>query len=233
MTEKLSTISVARLGLVEYHRAMQLQESLVNARVEDRLGDTMLLLRHPNVITLGRTGSRQYLRCSDSELAEAGYPVVEAGRGGEVTFHGPGQLIAYPIVKLTEEERDLHLHLRRLEQVGIEVCAHFGLDAHRVVGRTGVWLGSKKIAAIGVRARQWVTFHGLAFNLTDELEGFDKIVPCGITDAGVTCLQKETRKTIDWIELENSFVKEFERAFQRTAREIPETDLEKPLLDLV
>ncbi|MCA9776787.1 MAG: lipoyl(octanoyl) transferase LipB, partial [Candidatus Eremiobacteraeota bacterium] len=180
---------LVRMGLVDYDTALELQERLVAARKSQLIGDVLLLLRHPNVITLGRAASGRYLKSSPEKLAEDGYPVVEAGRGGEVTFHGPGQLVSYPVLQLEEEERDLHLHLRRLEQVGIEICADFGLNAHRVVGRTGVWLGRRKVAAIGVRARSWVTFHGMAFNLTDELEGFNKIVPCGIDDAEVGCLE--------------------------------------------
>ncbi len=222
---------VVRLGLVEYAEALALQERLVASRKRQETGDVLLLLRHPNVITLGRSNSSRFLRSSVERLAGEGYPVVEAGRGGEVTFHGPGQLISYPILQLEEEERDLHLHLRRLEQVGIEVCAEFGLDAHRVVGRTGVWLGHRKIAAIGVRARSWITFHGMAFNLTDELEGFNKIVPCGIEDATVTCLETLVDRQIEWSTLENSFLKHFQKVFLRDIVEITRSELDERLLN--
>jgi len=220
------TTYLVKPGLLDYSEALELQERLVEARKVDRIDDVLLLLRHPNVITLGRANSRTFLKYSDQECAVAGYPVVEAGRGGEVTFHGPGQLISYPILKLGPEERDLHLHLRRLEQVSIEVCAEFGLDAHRVVGRTGVWLGSRKIAAIGVRARSWVTFHGMAFNLTDELEGFNWIVPCGIGDALVTSLEREVGRPVEWAELEESFEKHFQKVFRRDIVEIAQSELE-------
>jgi lipoyl(octanoyl) transferase len=222
---------VASLGLIDYHSAFELQEKLVQARRADQIGDTVLLLRHPNVITLGRTNSRKYLKSSEVELAESGYPVVEAGRGGEVTFHGPGQLISYPILKLQAEEKDLHLHLRRLEQVGIDICATYGLDAHRVVGRTGVWLGRRKIAAIGVRARTWITFHGMAFNLTEELEGFEKIIPCGIEDAEVTCLRQETKSPVNWPDLENCFTEHFQRVFHRDTVRVTRTELDERLLN--
>ena len=218
------------MGLVDYSTALELQERLVAARKEQKVGDVLLLLRHPNVITLGRSNSSRFLKASTQELAREGYPVMEAGRGGEVTFHGPGQLVSYPILQLEEEERDLHLHLRRLEQVGIEVCAEFGLDAHRVAGRTGVWLGHRKIAAIGVRARSWITFHGMAFNLTDELEGFNKIVPCGIDDAAVTCLETLVGRRIEWSELENSFLKHFQNVFLRDIVEIARSELDERLL---
>ena len=218
------------MGLVDYSEALEFQERLVAARKEKRIGDVLLLLRHPNVITLGRANSSRFLKSSMEQLTGEGYPVLEAGRGGEVTFHGPGQLISYPILQLEEEERDLHLHLRRLEQVGIEICAEFGLDAHRVVGRTGVWLGHRKIAAIGVRARSWITFHGMAFNLTDELEGFNKIVPCGIDDATVTCLETLVGRRIEWSELENSFLKHFQKVFHRDIVEIARSELDERLL---
>ena len=218
------------MGLVDYSEALEFQERLVAARKEKRIGDVLLLLRHPNVITLGRANSSRFLKSSMEQLTGEGYPVLEAGRGGEVTFHGPGQLISYPILQLEEEERDLHLHLRRLEQVGIEICAEFGLDAHRVVGRTGVWLGHRKIAAIGVRARSWITFHGMAFNLTDELEGFNKIVPCGIDDATVTCLETLVGRRIEWSELENSFLKHFQNVFLRDIVEIARSELDERLL---
>jgi len=224
-------VNVVRMGLVDYSTALEFQERLVAARKKQEIDDVLLLLRHPNVITLGRSNSSRFLKSSADQLAGEGYPVMEAGRGGEVTFHGPGQLISYPILQLEEEERDLHLHLRRLEQVGIEVCAEFGLDAHRVVGRTGVWLGHRKIAAIGVRARSWVTFHGMAFNLTDELEGFNKIVPCGIDDAAVTCLETLVGRRIGWSELENSFLKHFQNVFLRDIVEIARSELDERLLN--
>jgi lipoyl(octanoyl) transferase len=219
------------LGLVDYQNALELQEKLVEARKTDKIGDVLLLLRHPNVITLGRTDSRRFLKDSEEELAGSGYPVIKAGRGGEVTFHGPGQLISYPILKLQDEEKDLHLHLRRLEQVGIEICASYGLDAHRVVGRTGVWLGKRKIAAIGVRARSWITFHGMSFNLTDELEGFNKIIPCGIEDAEVTCLQQEANMKVNWEDLEDRFVEHFQKVFHRDTVEVTRAELEERLLN--
>ena len=221
---------LVRMGLVDYDTALELQERLVAARKNRLIGDVLLLLRHPNVITLGRAASGRYLKSSPEELAQAGYPVVEAGRGGEVTFHGPGQLVSYPVLQLEEEERDLHLHLRRLEQVGIEICADFGLNAHRVEGRTGVWLGRRKVAAIGVRARSWVTFHGMAFNLTDELEGFNKIVPCGIDDAEVGCLETLAGREIEWSELEDCFVRHFQNVFLRDIVEITRSELDERLL---
>ena len=211
----MTRAQICSLGLLDYQQAFELQETLVQARKEDKIPDTVLLLRHPNVITLGRKTSDQFLKHSATDLAEMGYPVVHAGRGGEVTFHGPGQLIAYPILKLGPDEQDLHLYLRNLEEVGIRICQSYRLPASRVKGRTGVWVQGKKVAAIGVRARSWVTFHGMAINHSPELEGFNLIVPCGISDAGVTCLEDLVQAKIPADELEANFVQQFAEVFQR------------------
>lgn len=215
----MTELRVERLGLTNYGEALEYQERLVEERKKNLIPDTLLLLRHPNVITLGRKQSERFLRHTALELAELGYPVIQAGRGGEVTFHGPGQLIAYPIIKLKESERDLHKYLRNLEKVTIGVCAELGLETGRIEGRTGVWLEGKKLAAIGVRARSWVTFHGLALNRTAELEGFDLIVPCGISDAGVTCLEAHLVELPYQQHLETLFTQVFCQVFQRAAEE--------------
>lgn len=208
-------LQVERLGLIDYQEALAYQERLVEERKKDQTCDRLLLLQHPNVITLGRQASERFLRHSPEDLAKLGFPVAQAGRGGEVTFHGPGQLVSYPILKLREHERDLHKYLRSLEEVAIGVCHDFGLQGARVEGRTGVWIGQQKIAAIGVRARSWVTFHGIAFNRTTELDGFDLIVPCGLSDAGVTSLESLLGKAPSLADLESSFVRNFCAVFTR------------------
>ena len=217
---------VVRLGLVEYQEAKALQERLVEARKRRETPDLLLLLRHPHVITLGRPGSRQYLRFPESELD---IPVVEAGRGGEVTYHGPGQLIAYPILQLEAEERDLHRYLRNLEQVALGLCADYGLEATRVEGRTGAWIADRKIAAIGVRARSWITYHGMAFNHSQDLRGFDSIVPCGISDAGVTSLEHQLGRLVDEAELEDRFCRQFTKVFSRELQVMGTEQLENLL----
>ena len=217
---------VVRLGLVEYQEAKALQERLVEARKHGEVPDLLLLLRHPHVITLGRPGSRQYLRFPESEL---NIPVVEAGRGGEVTYHGPGQLIAYPILQLEAEERDLHRYLRNLEEVALGICTEYGLEATRVEGRTGAWIGTQKIAAIGVRARSWITYHGMAFNHSQDLTGFDSIVPCGIADAGVTSLQHQLGRLVSESELEDRFCQQFTRVFSRELQVMEAEQLENLL----
>jgi lipoyl(octanoyl) transferase len=217
------------LGLTDYQVARDLQEKLVDARKGGLICDTLLLLSHPDVITLGRQSSRQFLRLSESELQSRGISVIEAGRGGEVTFHGPGQLTAYPILRLDESERDLHGYLRGLEEVGIGVCSSFGLESQRIKGRTGVWVDGKKVAAIGVRARSWVTFHGISMNHTDELDGFGLIVPCGISDASVTCLESLLGESVPREELEKRFCHRFAEVFKRELLQIEQDELKQQL----
>lgn len=219
------TAQVFSLGVVTYARALELQERLVEARKEERIDDTLLLLSHPHVITLGRATSDQFLRYPRRELEARGYPVMAAGRGGEITYHGPGQLIAYPLLKLEQEERDLHRYLRNLEEVGIRILDDLGVAAGRVKGRTGVWVDNEKVAAIGVRARSWVTFHGMAVNRTRDLKGFDYIVPCGISDAEVTSLEHLLGRVVEQSTLEQLFVKRFADVFHREVEFKDESEL--------
>lgn len=217
---------VVSLGLIEYEKARTLQESLVEARKLDLIPDLLLLLRHPDVITLGRPDSRRYLRFPESEL---NVPVVEAGRGGQITFHGPGQLIAYPILKLEEEERDLHKYLRSLEEIALRICRSYDLQAIRIEGRTGAWVNGEKIAAIGVRARSWITFHGIAINRTTDLRGFDNIVPCGISDAGITSLEHQLGREVSSRELQERFCRYFTQVLSRELQTMRKEELEEVL----
>lgn len=148
--------------------------------------------------------------------------VYEAGRGGEITYHGPGQLIAYPIIALQNEERDLHRYLRNLEEVALGICRHYGIGGRRIKQRTGVWVDEKKIAAIGVRARSWVTYHGIAINRTPDLQGFELIVPCGISEGGVTSLEDQVGTQVSARELEDRFCEQFSSVFERTVQETEE-----------
>ena len=171
------TLEVRRLGRTDYLEAYELQKELVAARAEDRIGDTLVLTEHDQVITLGR---------GTPERAAEGvpFPVVEVKRGGEATYHGPGQLVAYPILKLPEGRRDLHRYLRDLEEVVIGVLAEFQVQGSRREGMTGVWIGERKICSVGVAVRRWVTFHGFALNLHTDLGAFRRFRPCGL-DADV------------------------------------------------
>jgi lipoyl(octanoyl) transferase len=175
-----------------------MQERLVAARRAGKEQDTLLLLEHPPVVTLGRGAHAENLLLDEEGLRKRGIELHEAGRGGDVTFHGPGQLVGYPVVALQGERRDAHRYLRDLEEGLIATAAAFGLRAGRVPGLTGVWAGSGKLAAIGVRiGTGWVTSHGFALNVGGDLSGFESIVPCGIRDRGVTSLARETGRTFD------------------------------------
>ena len=183
-----------RLGVVGYEDGLALQRSLVEDRKADRIGDVLLLLQHPAVITLGvkGDGGRTNIVASGARLAELGIAVHETGRGGDVTYHGPGQIVGYPILDLRPDRCDVHRYVRDLEEVLIRTVAEFGIEAGRVQGLTGIWTGpagrESKLAAIGVRISRWITSHGFAFNVATDLSHFSLIVPCGIQDRGVTSL---------------------------------------------
>jgi len=183
MAESGKILQVAELGLAEYSAAIVLQDVLVGARRTDEIGDTLLLLEHPHVFTLGRGADERFLITPPS-----GIPIHRISRGGQVTYHGPGQLIGYPIVKLEGRDRDVHRYLRTLEQVIIDALAAASIEAGRRDGLTGVWVGPRKIASIGVGIRRWVTFHGFAVNVAPDLSYFDTIVPCGIDGCRMTSI---------------------------------------------
>lgn len=178
------------MGRISYAEGVVLQKDLVAARQQERIPDTLLLLEHDPVITLGRTARRENVLLDEAALARQGVAVAESGRGGDVTWHGPGQVVGYPIVRLAPDRKDVHRYVRDLEEVMIRTCADYGVVAGRVKGLTGCWVGAGKIGAIGVRIARWVTSHGFAFNVCPDLAAFDMIVPCGIRDRGVTSLER-------------------------------------------
>jgi len=205
---------VRRLGFVSYGEALDLQKTLVDERRAGCVPDLLLLLQHPPVITLGvRRGSRSHVIASDGQLAMHGIEVHEAGRGGDVTYHGPGQIVGYPILDLRPDRCDVHRYVRDLEEVMIRVCADFGIAAHRVDGLTGAWVGTAKIGAIGVRISRWITSHGFAFNVNTRLEDFQLIVPCGIADRGVTSLRELVGKEVSIEDVEERFIRRFAEVF--------------------
>jgi lipoyl(octanoyl) transferase len=198
--------------------ALALQRALVEERRADVIDDTLLLVEHPRVITLGSKGDggRSHIVATAEALAAHGIEVHETGRGGDITFHGPGQIVGYPIIDLKPDRMDVHRYVRDLEEVLIRVAAGFGIPGARVQGLTGVWVGQEKLAAIGVRLSRWITSHGFALNVSIDLDGFDLIVPCGIPDRGVTSLFKlGCSARISTVE--NDIVEHFCEVFDRTA----------------
>jgi lipoate-protein ligase B len=202
------------LGRREYRQVWQLQLELVAERQRDAIADTLILVEHPDVITLGR---RQ--RAAANVIAPGAIPVVEIERGGDVTYHGPGQLVGYPILKLDGDERDLHGYLRRLEEALIGVCHDLGLDGTRNPGWTGVWIGARKVASLGIAVRRWVTMHGFALNVTTELSRFAAINPCGLDAAVMTSLARETGRALTLDEVKplavDHLARVLDRAFSR------------------
>jgi lipoyl(octanoyl) transferase len=175
---------------VPYARGLELQERLVADRRAGRIPDQLLLLEHDPVFTLGRNARTANVLLPAEALRERGFEVFETGRGGDVTYHGPGQVVGYPILELAPDRRDVHRYVRDLEEVMMRTCADYGLEASRLEGLTGTWLGDEKIGAIGVRIARWITSHGFAFNVGTDLAAFDLIVPCGIRERGVTSLER-------------------------------------------
>jgi lipoyl(octanoyl) transferase len=188
----MRSLEVRRLGLVPYRDALALQRALVEERRAERVGDQLLLVEHPPVLTLGvrGDGGRSHILASAAALTARGIEVHETGRGGDITYHGPGQLVGYPILDLKPDRCDVHRYVRDLETVLMRVAAGYGIETGRVAGQTGVWVGTEKLAAIGVRISRWITSHGFALNVTTDLDPFALIVPCGIPDKGVTSLAR-------------------------------------------
>lgn len=210
----MKTLDVRRLGVVPYADALELQRALVEERRHALIPDTLLLLQHPHVVTIGvKKAGRDHIRATPEQLAQRGVDVFEAGRGGDVTYHGPGQIVGYPIFDLSPDRRDVHKYVRDLEEVMIRVCAGYGVAAGRVAGLSGAWVDDAKIGAIGVRISRWITSHGLAFNVTTDVEFFDLIVPCGIADRGVTSLARHIGRTPDIAEVEDRVVDAFVDVF--------------------
>jgi lipoyl(octanoyl) transferase len=209
-------LEVRRLGRVAYGEALELQRALVEDRRAGRVGDVLLLLEHPHVITLGsRTGaSRANVIATPERLRELGVELTETGRGGDVTYHGPGQLVGYPILDLKPDRADVYQYVRNLEDVMVRACARFGVEAGRIEGLTGTWVGGSKIGAIGVRISRWISSHGFAFNVTTDMSYFNLIVPCGIRDHGVTSLARELGRDVPMNDVQDAVVEAFQEVIQ-------------------
>jgi lipoyl(octanoyl) transferase len=201
-------------GLTQYTDAYSRQLQLVKKRCDGEIPDTLIHTEHHPVITIGaRIGASKHLLWDEQTLRARGIEVVKSNRGGDITYHGPGQLVSYPIISLNDREKDLHLYLRDLEQVVINALGKLGLAAMRREGKTGIWLKQRKIAAIGVAVKHWVTYHGFAININNCLDPFEGIIPCGIEDATVTSMKNELGIEIDLNDVKNSVGIEFWKQF--------------------
>ena len=212
-------IEIHRLGVVPYGDALELQQQLVAQRKAGAIPDQLLLLEHPPVITLGvKARARANVLAPQSVLEARGIELFEAGRGGDVTFHGPGQIVGYPILDLRPDRCDVHRYVRDLEEVMIRAAADVGVSAGRLSGLTGAWVEGRKLAAIGVRISRWTTSHGFAFNVATDLSDFGLIVPCGLSDRGVTSLA-QLGVDVPLRRVADALVRAFESVFERSAVE--------------
>ncbi|NWF90780.1 MAG: lipoyl(octanoyl) transferase LipB [Ignavibacteriaceae bacterium] len=201
------------LGLIDYQDAWNLQKDIFELRSKNEISDTFLLLEHPNTYTLGKVAHKSNLIGSNEYLEQNQISVYDIDRGGDITYHGPGQIVGYPIIDLNNWIRDTHKYLRALEEVLIITCKHFNLTCTRNPLHTGVWIENRKIAAIGIKVSRWITMHGFAFNVNTNLSLFQGIIPCGIADKEVTSLQKELGQEFDILQIKELLLENFANIF--------------------
>ncbi len=218
---------VEQLGLVDYAEALDLQKAKVAQRQAGAIPDTLLLLEHPHVYTLGRNARRENLLVSVEWLASRGVQVLETDRGGDVTYHGPGQLVGYPILDLAQHRRDISWYMRSLEEVVIRTAHDFGIETGRSPGARGVWVGNDKLAAMGVHLARWVTSHGFALNINTDLRYFEWIVPCGLHDKGVTSLAKLLGRPVGMETVTAKVLEHFGAVFGLEVRTVEESKVFK------
>jgi lipoyl(octanoyl) transferase len=214
-----------QIGLTPYDAACRLQDQLVAARKSAAIPDVLLFCEHPHVITLGRNGKREHLRARDNVLSQMNVEFRPTDRGGDITYHGPGQIVGYPILDLSQHRRDVRWYVGQLEEIMIRTAADYGIHAKRVDGRHGVWVesasGEEKLAAIGVHLSRWVTSHGFAYNVSTDLRFFDLIVPCGISDRRATSLERLLGQAVCCSEVRDRLASHFGEVFERKL--IPQT----------
>lgn len=201
------------LGKISYQEAWDLQKSIFELRTKNEINDVLFLLEHPHTYTLGKVADKNNLVYTKRELEEKEITVFDIDRGGDITYHGPGQIVGYPIIDLKNWKQDTHLYLRNLEEVLIRVCADYGLQTGRKEKYTGVWVEERKICAIGIKVSRWITMHGFAFNVNTNLNLFNGIIPCGINDKEVTSLKKELNREVDLGEVKDNIIKHFKDIF--------------------
>ncbi|MEX0778541.1 MAG: lipoyl(octanoyl) transferase LipB [Balneolales bacterium] len=218
------------MGRAAYRETWQLQADIQKRIIDEKIAgrdqgldlsrsnDVLLLVEHPHVYTLGKSGDKNHLLKTEGELQGLQAEFVQIDRGGDITYHGPGQIVAYPILDLSRHFTDIHKYLRYLEEVVILTCAEYAISARRIKGLTGVWVGEAKIAAFGIRCSRWVTMHGLALNVQPNLDYFNYIIPCGIEDKKVTSLAELLKKELEIEEVKNKLKQNFEKVFNVTLR---------------
>jgi len=210
----LKTVELIEPGITKYHEAWELQKQLFNQVVEQRSKNYLILTEHNPVITIGKTGTLNNLLTDPNQLSAKGIEIVEIDRGGDITFHGPGQLVGYPILDLFQFRKDIHWYLRTIEEVIINTLKDFEIIGERIPKLTGVWVKNRKICAIGVKVTRWVTMHGFALNISTNLDQFNHIIPCGITDRGVTSIFEEIGNIVDQKDVINSLYHYFSTLFE-------------------
>jgi lipoyl(octanoyl) transferase len=201
------------LESIDYKEAWDLQRSIHQLRVENKTDDIFFMLEHQHTYTLGKTADKQNLVGDKKYLTDNNIAVYDIDRGGDITYHGPGQIVGYPIINLTNWKQDTHKYLRAIEEVILKVCAEYGLNGSRVDKYTGVWIEDRKICAIGIKVSRWITMHGFAFNVNTDLKLFNGIVPCGISDKAVTSLSKELKKEMKISEVKEKIIHHFSNIF--------------------
>ena len=223
-------LQVYRLGEINYQTAWDLQKKYVELRKADQVPDTLFILSHPPTITLGRNSGNQSLLFGEAILHQAGLALVESDRGGDATYHGPGQIVAYPILDLRPDLQDIPKFVRLLEQTMMNVMMLYGLEGKRVEGAPGAWLDQpdRKLGAVGARISRWITHHGIALNVNTNLAHFNYIIPCGLADKGVSSLQKELGYPLDFNQVQSELISQFGLLFNR---KIEEKSLDEALFD--
>lgn len=212
---------ILNLDTVPYKKAFDLQKRLVEMRSQDKINDTLILLEHPPVFTTTRNDTLKNILASPDELKIKGISLYKTDRGGDITYHGPGQLVGYPIMDLKEHGKDLHKYIRTIEEMIIKLLMDYGISAHKDKNHPGVWVGEEKIAAIGIAVKSsWITMHGFSLNINPDLNHYSLIVPCGIIDKGVTSLSKLLGKSISQKDVRQRLTRHYEDIFKLSTRDI-------------
>lgn len=230
MSRDFRNLIYCDLGFIDYKDAWDLQKSIHQYRAENKIDDIFFLLEHPHTYTLGKTADKKNLVGDKKYLDENNISVYDIDRGGDITYHGPGQIVGYPIINLTNWKQDTHKYLRSIEEIIIRVCNEYGLDAKRIEKLTGVWIDDRKICAIGIKVSRWITMHGFAFNINTDLNLFNGIIPCGISDKQVTSLSKELNREIILTQVKEKIIHHFMNEFNYSQIELKSKN---EIMDLV